>query len=231
MFRVFGIEPADASNAGPMSIDFNCPAGMPELHVHTPTTCMGDDLSTCMAGGLNAYSCQPSRGDLEKLIRRGDQFAVLQCDQRAFRFYYPSEYVTPPALATQLEQGQRAGTLEPRDEAQELNGGVRSGTTRTHRASGHVVTALRCAPPSPRPRRSCLCTIQHAQQASAGRSRDRAGVLRLSPLVHARVATQRMPSLRGIQRRAAIARPRPPRREAKPPATPRRRPAEYWPLG
>jgi hypothetical protein len=113
VFRVFGIESADASNAGPMSIDFNCPAGMPELHVHTPTTCMGDDLSTCMAGGLNAYSCQPSRGDLEKLIRRGDQFAVLQCDQRAFRFYYPSEYVTPPALATQLEQGPRAGTLNP----------------------------------------------------------------------------------------------------------------------
>ncbi len=113
VFRVFGIEPADASNAGPMSIDFNCPAGMPELHVHTPTTCMGDDVSTCMSGGLNAYSCQPSRGDLEKLIRRGDQFAVLQCDQRAFRFYYPSEYVTPPTLATQLEQGQRAGALNP----------------------------------------------------------------------------------------------------------------------
>lgn len=111
VFRVFAIEAADASNAGPMSVDFNCPAGMPELHIHTPTTCMGDDLSTCMPGGLNAYSCQPSRGDLEKLVHRGDQFAVLQCDQRAFRFYYPSEYVGPPALTTQLEQGRRSGTL------------------------------------------------------------------------------------------------------------------------
>jgi len=113
VFRVFGIEPADASNAGPMSVDFSCPVGMPELHVHTPTTCMNDDLSTCMAGGLNAYSCQPSRGDLEKLIHRGDQFAVLQCDQRAFRFYYPSEYPAPPALETQFQLGPRAETVNP----------------------------------------------------------------------------------------------------------------------
>ena len=32
-----------------------------------------------------AYSCQPSRDDYEKLIRRGDQFAVIQCDRVAFR--------------------------------------------------------------------------------------------------------------------------------------------------
>jgi hypothetical protein len=95
VFRVFEIEPADAHNAGPMSIDFSCPPGMPEVHIHTPTTCLGNDLSTCVTGGQNAYSCQPSRGDLEKLVRRGDQFAVVQCDERAFRFYYPSEYIAP----------------------------------------------------------------------------------------------------------------------------------------
>jgi hypothetical protein len=111
VFRVFAIDAAEASNAGPMSVDFNCPAGMPELHIHTPTTCMGDDLSTCMPGGLNAYSCQPSRGDLEKLVRRGDQFAVLQCDQRAFRFYYPSEYASP-ILVSQRERPQ-AGNMTP----------------------------------------------------------------------------------------------------------------------
>jgi hypothetical protein len=101
IFRVFAIESAEASNAGPMSIDFNCPAGMPELHVHTPTTCTSDNLATCVTGGINAYSCQPSRGDLEKLIRRGDAFAVVQCDKHAFRFYYPSEYLVPPGLASQ----------------------------------------------------------------------------------------------------------------------------------
>jgi hypothetical protein len=109
IFRVFAIETADASNAGPMSIDFNCPPGMPELHVHTPTTCTGDNLSTCVTGGLNAYSCQPSRGDLEKLVHRGDEFAVVQCDKRAFRFYYPAEYVVPPALAAQEEPAPQTG--------------------------------------------------------------------------------------------------------------------------
>ncbi len=109
IFRVFAIESADASNAGPMSVDFNCPTGMPELHVHTPTTCTGDNLATCVTGGINAYSCQPSRGDLEKLIRRGDEFGVVQCDRRAFRFYYPSEYVVPPSLASQQDPSPETG--------------------------------------------------------------------------------------------------------------------------
>lgn len=114
VFRVFAIEPADASNAGPMSVDFNCPTGMPELHIHTPTTCMGDDLATCITGGLNAYSCQPSRGDLEKLVRRGDPFGVVQCDRRAFRFYYPSEYTgNSGAIASRPPSGAPPGNLTP----------------------------------------------------------------------------------------------------------------------
>jgi hypothetical protein len=100
VFRVFAIRDADATNAGPSAVDFECPSGMPELHIHTPTTCMGDDMTTCVAGGLNAYSCQPSRGDLEKLVRRRDPFAVLQCDLHAFRFYYPSDYGLPPDVAS-----------------------------------------------------------------------------------------------------------------------------------
>jgi hypothetical protein len=100
VFRVFAIRDADATNAGPSAVDFECPSGMPELHIHTPTTCMGDDMTTCVAGGLNAYSCQPSRGDLEKLVRRRDPFAVLQCDLHAFRFYYPSDYGLPPGVAS-----------------------------------------------------------------------------------------------------------------------------------
>lgn len=114
VFRVFAVREADASNAGPSAVDFECPDGMPEMHIHTPTTCMGDDVNTCVAGGLNAYSCQPSRGDLEKLIRRRDEFGVLQCDRHAFRFYYATEYwAAPGTLAVGSDARKRVGNLTP----------------------------------------------------------------------------------------------------------------------
>lgn len=100
VFRVFGVVPAETQDATPNSVDFECAHGVPELHVHTPSTCAGDDASTCVAGGLNAFSCQPSRQDLEKLAHRGDPFAVIQCDRRVFRFYYAYEYA--PASAVTL---------------------------------------------------------------------------------------------------------------------------------
>jgi hypothetical protein len=120
VFRVFAIKPVDVANATPISADFECPSGSPELHIHTPTTCMGDDAETCKLGGLNAYSCQPSRDDYEKLVRRRDAFGVIQCDKRSFRFYYPAEYTVPngavvaapPDPASQLAK-QRAGNLTP----------------------------------------------------------------------------------------------------------------------
>lgn len=119
VFRVFAIKPTDVSNATPASADFECPTGSPELHVHTPTTCMGDDVDTCRLGGLNAYSCQPSRDDYEKLVRRHDTFGVIQCDRRSFRFYYPSDYATPDetwlssAAGKPPEVKQRPGNLTP----------------------------------------------------------------------------------------------------------------------
>jgi hypothetical protein len=113
VFRVFAIRDADVSNAGPSAVDFECPDGMPELHIHTPTTCMGDDVTTCVSGGLNAYSCQPSRGDLEKLVRRRDAFGVLQCDLHAFRFYYASEYVPLATMASGQGTRPRVGNLTP----------------------------------------------------------------------------------------------------------------------
>lgn len=120
VFRVFAIKNVDVSNATPISADFECPQGSPEVHVHTPTTCMGDDVSTCKMGGLNAYSCQPSRDDYEKLVRRRDAFGVIQCDKRSFRFYYPAEYqqgeavvaTAPPDPLTQLAK-QKQGNLTP----------------------------------------------------------------------------------------------------------------------
>jgi hypothetical protein len=112
IFRVFAVKPADVAAADPISVDFHCPTGMPELHVHTPTTCMGDDAATCVVGGLNAYSCQPSRGDLEKLLQRRDEFGVLQCDRHAFRFYYPTEYPPPPG-ATAVSSPPQVGNMTP----------------------------------------------------------------------------------------------------------------------
>jgi hypothetical protein len=120
VFRVFAIKSVDVTNATPISADFECPDGSPELHVHTPTTCMGDDAETCKLGGLNAYSCQPSRDDYEKLARRHDVFGVIQCDKRSFRFYFPADYARPDAVAStappdaksQLAK-QKAGNLTP----------------------------------------------------------------------------------------------------------------------
>ncbi|MDQ6885767.1 MAG: hypothetical protein M3068_00595 [Gemmatimonadota bacterium] len=97
VYNVTVVQRSPVHASGPNSVDFECPSGVPELHTHTPTTCVGDDVSSCVVGGINAYSCQPSRQDLEKLVRRGDPFAVVQCDLRAFRFYYPQEYVAGTA--------------------------------------------------------------------------------------------------------------------------------------
>jgi hypothetical protein len=113
VFRVMGIQSASVTRADPVSVDFDCPSGMPELHVHTPTTCMGTDAASCVAGGLNAYSCQPSRGDLEKLVRRKDSFAVLQCDRHAFRFYYPAEYAAPGATTAAVGLALACGRSRP----------------------------------------------------------------------------------------------------------------------
>jgi hypothetical protein len=121
VFRVFAIKNVDVTNATPISADFECPEGSPELHIHTPTTCMGDDATTCKLGGLNAYSCQPSRDDYEKLARRHDPFGVIQCDKRSFRFYYPAEYAPPDAVASKVPSRdsitgvgkQKVGNLTP----------------------------------------------------------------------------------------------------------------------
>lgn len=96
IFHVIEVRPAHVDAASPNHVSFACHAGTPELHTHTPATCLTDDPQYCAAGGPEAYSCQPSREDYEKLIERGDPFAVIQCDRVAFRFYYPSEYVPPP---------------------------------------------------------------------------------------------------------------------------------------
>jgi len=92
VFHVLAIAPAHVTEADPNNVTFECARGTPELHTHTPATCVGTSTRYCSAGGPDAYSCQPSRADYAKLLDRGDQFAVIQCDRHAFRFYYPSDY-------------------------------------------------------------------------------------------------------------------------------------------
>jgi hypothetical protein len=94
IFRVLAVKPAVTTGQDPNHVQFECAPGTPELHTHTPATCLTDDAGSCRADGPLAYSCQPSRSDYEELVTRGDQYAIIQCDRRAFRFYYPSEYVT-----------------------------------------------------------------------------------------------------------------------------------------
>jgi hypothetical protein len=92
IIRVLEVRPARVEEAGPNYARFECAPGTPELHTHAPATCPTDDPQWCTAGGPDAYSCQPSRGDYEKLARRGDPFGVIQCARQVFRFYYPSEF-------------------------------------------------------------------------------------------------------------------------------------------
>jgi len=99
LYRVLAVRAAEVHEAGPSYAVFECPPGTPELHTHTPATCANDDPQWCVAGGPDAFSCQPSRGDYEKLRRRGDPFGVIQCDRRVFRFYFPHEFGALAAAA------------------------------------------------------------------------------------------------------------------------------------
>lgn len=100
VYRVTVIKPVETSDATPNGATFACPAGVPEVHTHPPATCYSDRTDQCYAGGADAYSCQPSREDVRKLLDRGDAFAIVQCDRHAFVFYYRSQFTAPdPQLA------------------------------------------------------------------------------------------------------------------------------------
>ena len=106
IFRVLAVKAAETTGQDPNHVQFECAHGTPELHTHTPATCLTDDAGSCRADGPLAYSCQPSRSDYEELLTRGDQYAIIQCDRRAFRFYYPSEFIVP-------SRGARTGASAP----------------------------------------------------------------------------------------------------------------------
>jgi hypothetical protein len=77
------------------AIDFNCPHGSARWHSHTPTTCHSDmwgnvDYSSCVLGGVDAYSCQPSGNDRAKLNALGVPFGLIHCDRKALVPYFPA---------------------------------------------------------------------------------------------------------------------------------------------
>jgi hypothetical protein len=109
IFRVLAVKPATPTSQDPNHVQFECAKGTPELHTHTPATCLTDDTSSCRADGPLAYSCQPSRSDYEELLARGDEYGIIQCDRRAFRFYYPSEYVPDAHKARTAGGGETSG--------------------------------------------------------------------------------------------------------------------------
>jgi hypothetical protein len=109
IFRVLAVKPAVTTGQDPNHVQFECAPGTPELHTHTPATCLTDDAGSCRSDGPLAYSCQPSRSDYVELMTRGDQYAIIQCDRRAFRFYYPSEFA-PPGRPSAGNSGQSTTT-------------------------------------------------------------------------------------------------------------------------
>jgi hypothetical protein len=100
LFRVAQAKAMAAVSATPNGASFACAAGVPELHTHPPATCYGDRVDQCYAGGPDAYSCQPSREDVRTLLRRGDRFAIIQCDRFAYVFYYPGQFVASSEVAS-----------------------------------------------------------------------------------------------------------------------------------
>lgn len=105
IYRVLSVKPVKETGQDPNHVQFECAPGTPELHTHTPATCLSDDVRSCHFDGPLAFSCQPSRADYRELLTRGDQFGIIQCDRRAFRFYYPSDYAEPVSRVRTSDSG------------------------------------------------------------------------------------------------------------------------------
>lgn len=98
MAVILSVLPAKAKMQSYYQGTFTCPKNMPLIHTHPPITCrqmVAVDLSeslNCQRGGSNAFQCEPSRKDYEALIQTNLPFGVIQCDRRAFVFYWPHHY-------------------------------------------------------------------------------------------------------------------------------------------
>lgn len=87
-YRVTQIDTAETIAADPSSIDFICPTSrnMAEIHIHPATTCI---KGYCWNEGPYARQCAPSDEDRKYLIWAGQPFGMVQCDTRAFVYYFP----------------------------------------------------------------------------------------------------------------------------------------------
>jgi len=87
--------PTSVTNATPYMIQFDCsPTAIASIHVHTPTTCAHDQSDpygfhpkVCILGGDDSALC--SVDETDRMAARGDEFTAVQCDKRAFVFYWP----------------------------------------------------------------------------------------------------------------------------------------------
>lgn len=81
--------------ASERAVFFECPKGSARWHSHTPTTCHSDswgnvDYSSCVMGGVDAYSCQPSSEDRARLNAVDAPFGLIHCDRWALVPYFPA---------------------------------------------------------------------------------------------------------------------------------------------
>lgn len=95
------VEPAPVEGASVGGIEAVYCNGAPTVHTHPPVTCENRGLDKqaveCYYGGPNAFSCQPSRTDYQSLVDEKAPFGVVQCDRRAFVFYYRIHYTLDKA--------------------------------------------------------------------------------------------------------------------------------------
>jgi hypothetical protein len=73
-YRVTGLADAHATHRAPRSIAFDCPRGLAEYHTHHL---------------IRGETCEPSPLDQEKLLARGDSFALIGCGPQWNVPYYP----------------------------------------------------------------------------------------------------------------------------------------------
>lgn len=98
LWRVHHVSPpSSVVLATPYAISFRCSDdAIASIHTHTPTTCThepGDPLGLhpemCVFGGNDSALCSVDEQD--RMSAQHDAFMIVQCDRRAFIFYWPGK--------------------------------------------------------------------------------------------------------------------------------------------
>lgn len=98
-YYVFKLQKPDTVlDPTPYNITFSCHAEYAMFHTHSPVTCgytnmYQVDLTSCKYGGVDAWNCKPSKGDLSIIKKQAKfrPFAVIMCDRNKFRIYFPTD--------------------------------------------------------------------------------------------------------------------------------------------